>query len=89
MAQGFYDDLAQVDLPARLKKIRSSLLVHGQADETVPLAHAYWYQTHLRAPCRLAVISGADHPLTGERARGVAVRETLDWLSSLGLSKVG
>ena len=88
MTQAFYDDLARVDLPARLKKIRSSLVIHGREDETVPLAHAYWYQTNLRAPCRLAVIDGADHRLSGDRARAVAFRETIDWLSSLGLSRV-
>jgi len=56
---------------------RSLLLVHGDADEVVPLEHAYRLYQKAREPKELLVIPGAKHRLRLEEKAMAAV---LDWL---------
>jgi fermentation-respiration switch protein FrsA (DUF1100 family) len=55
------------------------LLVHGDADEVVPLEHAHRLYHKARAPKELAIIPGAKHKL---RLEEQAMATVLDWLKA-------
>jgi alpha/beta superfamily hydrolase len=58
---------------------RPLLLVHGDADEVVPLEHAYRLYQKAKQPKELAIIAGAKHKL---RLEEEAVTTVLDWLKA-------
>jgi alpha/beta superfamily hydrolase len=58
---------------------RSLLLVHGDADEVVPLEHAHELHRRAKEPKELAIIPGAKHKLRLEEA---AMATVLDWLKA-------
>jgi dipeptidyl aminopeptidase/acylaminoacyl peptidase len=55
------------------------LLVHGDADELVPLEHAYRLYQKAKEPKELKTISGAKHKMRLEKA---AMDFVLDWLKA-------
>ena len=58
---------------------RPLLLVHGDADEVVPLEHAHKLYQKAKEPKELAIIPGAKHKLRLEEA---AMATVLDWLKA-------
>jgi len=58
---------------------RHLLLVHGDADELIPLEHAHRLYEKAREPRELRVIAGARHKL---RIDDAAMAAVLDWLSA-------
>ena len=58
---------------------RPLLLVHGDADDVVPLDHAYMLYRKAREPRELKVMPGAGHRLRVEEA---AMAFVLDWLKA-------
>mgnify|MGYP001050439394 CR=1 FL=1 len=58
---------------------RSLLLVHGDADEVVPMEHAHRLFQKAKEPKELAIIPGAKHKLRLEEAAMITV---LDWLKA-------
>jgi dipeptidyl aminopeptidase/acylaminoacyl peptidase len=58
---------------------RPLLLVHGDADEVVPLEHAHRLFQEAKEPKELAIIPGAEHKLRLEEA---AMATVLDWLKA-------
>ena len=85
MDQGFFDDLAGLDIIAEVRGLAPCLVVHGERDETVPLAQAHALADALGPPVRLVVVKGADHALTNPGAIDLALGETLDFLAGLSL----
>jgi alpha/beta superfamily hydrolase len=58
---------------------RLLLLVHGDADELIPIDHAYRLYQKAKEPKELKIISGAKHKMRLERA---AMDFVLDWLKA-------
>jgi len=58
---------------------RPLLLVHGDADELIPLEHSYRLYKKAKEPKELKVISGAKHKMRLEKA---AMDFVLDWLKA-------
>jgi len=58
---------------------RPLLLVHGDADELIPLGHAYKLYQKAKEPKELKIIPGAKHRLRLEKA---AMDFVLDWLKA-------
>jgi len=58
---------------------RPLLLVHGDADEVVPLEHAHMLYQKAKEPKELAILPGAKHRLRLEEA---AMATVLDWLKA-------
>lgn len=56
------------------------LLLHGGADDVVPVAHAERIHAASPAPKGLHVFPGGDHPLTDPDHRREAVRRSLEWI---------
>jgi alpha/beta superfamily hydrolase len=58
---------------------RSLLLVHGDADELIPLAHAQKLYQKAKEPKELKIIPGAKHKMRLEKA---AMAFVLDWIKA-------
>ena len=58
---------------------RPLLLVHGDADELIPLEHAYKLHQKAKEPKELKIIPGAKHKMRLEKA---AMAFVLDWLKA-------
>lgn len=56
------------------------LIVHGDADETVPVEHGRRLWKRAADPKRLEVLAGADHRILDPVQRERAVTFTVDWL---------
>jgi alpha-beta hydrolase superfamily lysophospholipase len=71
-------DLAELPGTSRV------LVIHGQADETVPWADAEQIYMRLGEPKRLMLFERADHRILDESCRELAIRATVDWLVQEG-----
>ena len=56
------------------------LVVHGDADEVVGLAHGVSLHERAAEPCELLLVSGGDHRLTDPAHRTRAVGASCEWL---------
>lgn len=75
------DELQSLDLAAAAKQIRCPvLIIHGDADETVPVAEAHELYAVLGGKKRLVILQGADHRLSDPSMMRRAMTAALDWL---------
>ncbi len=67
----FFQDLAQYDIPECAKQIgtRPLLLIHGTADDLVPVSDAHLLYGTAHEPKKLALIKDADHTFSDHRVR--------------------
>ena len=63
------------------------LVIHGEADEVVGLAHGVTLHEAAAEPCELLLIPGGDHRLTDAAHRAQAVTASRDWLIDFLLPK--
>jgi putative redox protein len=76
----FFADAKQYDLPGTIKSMNTPLmLVHGDADEIIPVEDAYLAKTLNPEYAELAVISGADHMFSSEMHRLQTVKLVVKW----------
>jgi hypothetical protein len=75
------------DLGGALGRVRNILVVHGEADELVPLTHAHEIVGHAGEPKRLLVQKGGDHIMNSADHQTEFIREASLWLSN-GLKEV-
>ncbi|MEN6437755.1 MAG: alpha/beta fold hydrolase [Syntrophobacter sp.] len=64
-----------------LRNVRNALLIHGREDEVVPWTHSIEIYKRIGDPKDLILMRDADHQLTDESWRAVAIRATLDWFA--------
>jgi dipeptidyl aminopeptidase/acylaminoacyl peptidase len=57
------------------------LILHGDADEIVPIEEAYELHACLSSVKRLSILPGTDHRLSDPALLQRAVTEALDWLT--------
>ena len=70
------------DVSANLPRICNILIVHGEADETVPLSHALEIRCLAGEPKKLVVQPDGDHRMSNADHQKVFVREAAGWLKS-------
>src|SRR5262245_19219238 len=76
------EDLEQLDVKASVRNIRCPVLIlHGDADEVVPVKEARELDACLPSAKRLLIFEGADHRLSDPVLMRRALAETLDWLT--------
>lgn len=81
--EAFFDDLdghPLMELPSGLSRV---LIVHGQADELVPVAHAHRLFDRAEEPKSLIILPGVDHRLSDPIHRQRAAEATVQWFASL------
>lgn len=75
-------DLEKINiLRAAARVICPVLIIHGDADEVVPVREAHELHGCLTNSRRLLVLKGGDHRLSDPASMQLAVREALDWLT--------
>ena len=75
------------ELGGALSRVRNILVVHGEADDLVPLSHAHEIFDHAGEPKRLLVQKGGDHLMNDAAHQAEFIREASLWLSN-GLKRV-
>lgn len=81
LGPGFYRTLHTPDLVSLAPSLTNLLLLHGEKDETVPLAHALRLHRMAGEPKRLEIFPGGDHRFADPDARQRAVVLSTEWLA--------
>ena len=80
----FYEEAEQLDLYARAGNARGALLiVHGTADDTVPLEQSVKLRHAWGGQADLVTIADGNHSLEGEAHTGLFVAMGADWFRRL------
>lgn len=75
------NDLERINVLAAAKEITCPvLIIHGDADEIVPVSEAYELHACLTKNNRLSIMKGADHRLSDPILMERATNEALEWL---------
>ena len=88
LPEAFFEDLdghPLMELPGGQSRV---LIIHGQADEVVPVAHAHRLFAQAEEPKRLIILPGVDHRFKDPGLRQRAAETTVQWFASL-LGKSG
>jgi alpha-beta hydrolase superfamily lysophospholipase len=76
------DDLERIDVSESARKIKCPVLIlHGDADQVVPVEEAYELCMCLPNSKRLTILPGADHRLADPALMQHALAEAFDWLT--------
>ena len=76
------EDLDTLDVAQTARQVRCPVLIlHGDADEVVPVAEAYELHDCLTGPKRLSIFPGVDHRFSNPLVMRQAMSEALDWLA--------
>jgi pimeloyl-ACP methyl ester carboxylesterase len=76
----FFADAKQYDLPGTVKSLKTPLMViHGDADDIIPVKDAYLAKTLNPEHTELSVISGADHMFSNDILRSQTVKLVVKW----------
>ena len=76
------EDLERINITEAARRIRCPvLLLHGDADEVVPVAEARELHETLTSPKRLSIFSNTDHRFSDPLVMRQAMTEALDWLT--------
>jgi fermentation-respiration switch protein FrsA (DUF1100 family) len=70
------------ELGGALGRVRNILVVHGEADDLVPLSHAHEIFDQAGEPKRLLVQKGGDHLMSAAAHQAEFIREASLWLSN-------
>ncbi|HEX9949585.1 MAG TPA: YqiA/YcfP family alpha/beta fold hydrolase, partial [Thermodesulfobacteriota bacterium] len=79
LQDSFYDDAKGYDAGQAIQGLSTCLLLHGEADEIVPLSHAETLYQSARSPKHLEVFPGGDHRFTNPHHRRKAIQMSLEW----------
>lgn len=76
------EDLERLNVPDAARRIRCPVLIlHGDADEVVPVAEAYELHEILTSPKQLLIFKDSDHRFSNPFVMRQAMTQALDWLS--------
>ncbi len=75
------DDLDCLDVSAAVRRVKCPVLIlHGDADEVVPVEEAYELSNCLAGPKRLSILKDSDHRLSNPAVMQQAIDEAQAWL---------
>ena len=75
------DDLQKIRVSEAVKKISCPvLIIHGDADETVPVEEAHELYAMLHGAKKIRILKGADHRLSDPSLLERALNECMDWM---------
>jgi dipeptidyl aminopeptidase/acylaminoacyl peptidase len=75
------EDLERLNVPAAARRVQCPVLIlHGDADEVVPVRESYELRDSLGGAKRLSILNGGDHRLSHPALMQRALEEALDWL---------
>jgi alpha-beta hydrolase superfamily lysophospholipase len=68
------------DITNRLPEISNILIIHGEADEVVPVSHAEEIHNLVKPPKKLIKQKQGDHPMSNKAHQKVFIREASLWI---------
>ena len=74
-----YTDFVKYDILSEARKVSRTLVIHGDADETVPCSEGKTIHEELRAPKDLKIIPGGDHVFSDPSMREAVLNLALAW----------
>jgi dipeptidyl aminopeptidase/acylaminoacyl peptidase len=75
------EDLQRLNVPQAARSVQCPVLIlHGDADEIVPVKESYELHDSLSGTRRLSILHGTDHRLSDPALMQRALEEALDWL---------
>ena len=77
--EAFYEDVKRYDARQVIKGAAHCLILHGEADELVPVSQAEEVYKCVRHPKHLEVFEGGDHRFTDPHHRRRAIELSLNW----------
>lgn len=78
----FLDDLQKIQIPKAAREIACPVLIlHGDADDTVPVEEAHELYAQLKGAKKISIFKGADHRLSDPEHLTTALEESIDWLT--------
>lgn len=86
LEKSFFDSLAKHHPLEQLRKFTGDvLLVHGKADEVVPVDYTPLYRQMLwlrtEGQCDMELVDGADHTFSNDQASRRVIEATAEWLA--------
>jgi dipeptidyl aminopeptidase/acylaminoacyl peptidase len=76
------EDLERINVPEAARRIRCPVLIlHGDADEVVPVAEAYELHGILTSAKRISIFKETDHRFSNPLIMRQAMTEALNWLA--------
>jgi uncharacterized protein len=82
----FFMELAARTFETTPAGVARHLVIHGDADEVVPIDHGVVLHSRAAEPCDIVVIPGADHRITDPGHRRLAVEASVAWFQQFILS---
>jgi alpha-beta hydrolase superfamily lysophospholipase len=79
LRDAFYDDAKKYDAEKTIRRLNKCLLLHGEADEIVPLSHAEALYQSAPSPKHMEIFTGGDHRFTNPQHRRRAIQMSLAW----------
>ena len=74
-------DLEGLDVPQSARNVKCPVLIlHGDADEVVPVKEAHELHEYLSGTKRLSILNGTDHRLSNPLLMQRAIEESFEWL---------
>ncbi|MBW1942183.1 MAG: alpha/beta hydrolase [Deltaproteobacteria bacterium] len=67
------------DLSDHLSNLHNILVIHGDADQVVPVSHAHSIHNSARKPKKLILQKNGDHPMNNRVHQKNFIRETISW----------
>lgn len=81
LKSGFFADISEYDMCGVIEELDCPLLViHGDADDLVPVENAHYIYRKAKEPKRLEVIKEGNHSFDESRHIEKVVNLTIDWL---------
>ncbi|MBA4390586.1 MAG: hypothetical protein C0399_06585 [Syntrophus sp. (in: bacteria)] len=74
-----YTDFAAYNILAEARKVSHALVIHGEADETVPCIEGKTIYDNLQQPKGIEIIEGGDHVFSDPVHRDRAINLAIDW----------
>jgi alpha-beta hydrolase superfamily lysophospholipase len=68
------------DIRPILKHVKNVLIIHGDADELVPVAHALAFHAAAGKPKELVLQAGGDHRMSDPTHQATFISRTVQWL---------
>jgi alpha-beta hydrolase superfamily lysophospholipase len=75
-------DKSDFDISACIPRIANILIIHGEADKTVPVSHAKEIYSLAAQPKKLIIQHKGDHRMSHEQHQNDFIRDAASWLKS-------
>lgn len=75
-----YNDFAGYDILSEAEKVSCAFVVHGSADETVPVQEGKAVYSRIKQPKAIEIVEGGDHVFSNPDHRDRVMKAALSWL---------